>query len=267
MNVPDSILERIQKLMALQKNPGTPAEAENAAARIQEMLLKYNLSMAEIENHKVDDNDVIQTKGKFNVYQKYGDGDVAVILLRTVAEFNFCRSIRMVNGKKSQEVDEYVLIGKKYNVEVTLYMFEYVLNNLKILFQNHWKNYVKNTPAEYREGSGVHKRSYYQGALAAIRSRLEKQREAAIVESEKESGKYDANNPVNALIKVNKDAVDKRVKELFQNRLKSSPNRIYSSSDGRSAGYEAGSKLNLSKGLDNNNAGRPELKPKQLLLN
>lgn len=51
----DSIIERIKKVLALAKRGGTPAEAETAMAKCQELLAAHNLSMSEIEEHGVED--------------------------------------------------------------------------------------------------------------------------------------------------------------------------------------------------------------------
>ena len=45
---PQSIIERIQKLQALADRPGSEAEAVNAAARVRELLDKYNLDLGEV---------------------------------------------------------------------------------------------------------------------------------------------------------------------------------------------------------------------------
>ncbi|MEO6305568.1 MAG: DUF2786 domain-containing protein, partial [Bacteroidia bacterium] len=87
--VPDSILEKIQKLIALRDRPGSPAEAQNAAARISSLLTKYNISMMDVDNHKPDDGVEVK-KGSYDDFQTPYEGDFAKNLLNSLAFFNFC---------------------------------------------------------------------------------------------------------------------------------------------------------------------------------
>lgn len=234
----DSILEKIQKLMALEERGGTPAESANAAARISEMLLKYNLSLSDVKNHKVDDNDIFVAQGKYDDFQTPYDGNFAKDLLTTIARFNFCRVITITNR---QNHGEFKIFGKEYNVQVASFMFDYCLTSIKTLFNGHWFM----AQFETLDKKNVYKRGYYQGAVLALRSRLTIQKEEAV--------KVYGEQKMNGLVIVNDQAIEKKIAELFDvsKMTNSRKQKLHKNSDALMQGYDAGKKLNLSKGLEN----------------
>lgn len=234
----DSILEKIQKLMALEERGGTPAESANAAARITEMLLKYNLSLSDVKSHKVDDNDIFVAQGKYDNFQTPYDGNFAKDLLTTIARFNFCRVITITNKINH---GEFRIFGKEYNVQVTSYMFDYCLNSIRTLFDGHWLiSKIKIT-----DKKNVYKRGYYQGAVLALSSRLTIQKEEAV--------KVYGEQKMDGLMIVNNQAIEKKIEEIFDTS-KMTNNRkqkLHKNLDALMEGYDAGKKLNLAKGLEN----------------
>ena len=65
MKTSENLIEKIQKLMAKAesaKNMGSTAEAEVFAAKVNEMLMKHNLSMMDVESYKTE-SPVMQCRG------------------------------------------------------------------------------------------------------------------------------------------------------------------------------------------------------------
>lgn len=238
--VTDSILEKVQKLQALAERAGSPEEAVNAMARISEILLKYNLDMATVANHKiVEKDDIIYERHNLNDYQTYHDGDYALNLIRGIAKFNFCRLIRNITSRREYKKDQndFTIIGQRHNVQVVMYMYDYCINNLKILANEGWKVYDKRDT----KIKTVFTRHFFDGAVNAITMRLYVQNEESKATYK---GMYD-------MVLYNDKAVDLKVKELFS-YLTSSTRKVQRESGAKSMGYAAGEKLNLANGIGGN---------------
>ena len=243
----DSILEKIQKIMALQQGATTPSEAANCAARISEMLLRYNLSIQDVNSHKADDG-VDTKKGAFDDYQNPYDGTFAELLLDYIAYFNFCRLIKHpdrnpINPLKNK--GKFTLVGKKYNVEVAYFMFDYCLIQIKSLFNQHWdlnKKQILET-----SNKNPYRRAYYQGAVFALSKKLKSQREEAI---ESQPMSADGSNPILSLIKVNDLAVDTKIKELFPSLRTAKPIKVCQNINAHVQGYKDGKTIELIQALN-----------------
>ena len=72
-----SIIEKVQKLLSLQKGAeviGSLKEAANAAEKVQTLLLKYNLEMADISAYDPDREQKIGRAIYRDVYAKKNEG-------------------------------------------------------------------------------------------------------------------------------------------------------------------------------------------------
>ena len=77
MKTSENLIEKIQKLMAKAesaKNMGSTAEAEVFAAKVNEMLMKHNLSMMDVESYKTE-SPVIESEGVEYSKTKYNGGE------------------------------------------------------------------------------------------------------------------------------------------------------------------------------------------------
>ncbi|MEO6303064.1 MAG: hypothetical protein ABIP51_07810, partial [Bacteroidia bacterium] len=129
----------------------------------------------------------------------------------------------------------YTIFGKKHNLEITEYMFQYCLNNIKMFFNDYWET------VEFKEKKNMKKRAFYQGAVTALTVRLRRQKK----ESEQEHGIA----KMNSLVKYNDAAVDKKVSEFFPKLTKGRTIKQCTDTDAINKGYKAGQVLNLSKGI------------------
>lgn len=112
--VTDSILEKIQKCLALSNNPNEN-EAKVAAQRVQELLLKYNLSMEDILDPSEKEKITEEIKqGSCNYTAKW-----EMLLLNTITQHYFCKLLIRGNGK-------YSIIGRLSNTKTAVSMFDYL---------------------------------------------------------------------------------------------------------------------------------------------
>lgn len=153
----NAIIERIQKLLRLSES-SNPHEASLAALRASELMLKYNISKAVLENaenprEKVEYNMFDKCEGK---NRNYFRGDLA----SSIAYFFDAKIIWSSN--------DLWLVGTQNDMNAVRYLFNAILNQIDELCESAW----------WREGkwSGVHgktwKNSFRQGCLDKIKSRL-----------------------------------------------------------------------------------------------
>jgi hypothetical protein len=252
----DSIMAQISKLINMRDHPSaSTGEAANAAAMVQKLLAKYNLTLSEIESRDKaarpesefgrHDFDMGVSQG----YQMQWRSDI----MWMVAQFNWCRAVRFAGtpgrARFNSETFKWersaptnarmVLIGKAFNVRVCIELFEYLVTELDRLSRDAWKQYAKLTPG--REGyktreyeSRMFKNSFIQGAVGEIYERLARQYR----ESQGEAG-------MNALMVVSEAALATEVAKHFPRLGKAHASRMSGNSDAYAAGQHVGRTMNL----------------------
>lgn len=236
--VPDTLIEKIQKLMALQSGATTEHEAANAAARIQEMLTKYNLEMHQIESHQSKKSDPIErTDLDLNPYSGKSDSDWVLRLLNAICRTNFCRLVEIKNGTLKGKG---AIVGKVENATVAIMMLDYLVPEIKRLASQYWASY------DGYEKKNAFKRGFYRGCVAVIRQRLFEQMEQSKAEVV----------GVTALVVQTDNQLQIRMQEIFP-RLATAPKASsLSGNDGRYHGNLAGSKIGLNKQVSNSSSNR-----------
>lgn len=135
-SVPDEIVERIQKILALGRRGGTEAEATAAMAKAQDLLAKYNLDLATVERGgKAGDARREQASAAGGMYH-YQRG-----LWRAVAELNFCTYFlsghfkrRRVHGvERDAWISQHAFVGRKVNTAATMAMGGYLEQEIERL--------------------------------------------------------------------------------------------------------------------------------------
>lgn len=291
MELPDKILERLQKLLEREERPGSVEEAAVTTALINNLLIKYNMSRTDAINNlqeKSNDN-VIYIQGKYADYQTPYDGGFVKSLMNTISQFNFCKMVNMT-GKDDKGTTKnfgFTVLGKKYNLRVCMYMFDYCLNNIKILFNEHYVTHG----IPYKKGShklNAYRRGFYEGAVIAIHNRLLEQREQAKTDfqpkkqtqqpyndiheeddfnmnsnvsnpDEPQTKQIPQENALMVLIKETQEELDKAAEKLFDNLKKGRSSTGSRDDKAKYYGYEAGKKLELHKGLEATNNMKQEL--------
>jgi len=233
----DRIFSKIQKLMNM-ADGGTQHEAEIAARMAQKLLLKFNLTMEEVDatviNGEMTVGDELFEMGKI---WKKSEGNWIVNLYGAVASNNLCRIItkpkygwsghnHTVIGK-----DIYV-IGKMINVELVDFMCKQLIPRVRTGELNAWKAY------EGWEKRGKYKRGYLIGCVGGISTQLYEQMKESKVE----------NKNLNALIVVNDKLVDDYIGNKWPSLGKGRGSST-SSNDGYSKGRKDGRSMSIHKGV------------------
>ena len=244
-----SIIEKVQKLLELQKGAeavDSLEEAANAAEKVQKLLLKYNLEMADITRHKPKKKSEMGRGAYRKVNAKKNEGQWIYALHTELAQHNFCQviltSYRMENGKKNKFVN---LVGTIENVQVVRFLAEQLESRLRVLEVRAWKNEGRH----FHEKRNAFRRGYFIGACQGIGSQLDEAKHRAMQES----------------VKVTDLVVqtDKRLKEavalifpyLSNGRRTKRPSALI----GSNLGYRDGKNISINKGIEggeNNVAGQ-----------
>ena len=158
----DAVIRRIQKLLALGNGKGaTEAEASNAMDMAQELLAKYNLDMAVIQEMAVAGGTVVvkekREKTKINksaMYKWQQD------LCRAIADCNFCyywaqdfKEAYVSKGvQKTRVIKRHMVVGREVNVIAVTRMYEYLAEILENLLPYPNTERLSRSAISWREG-------------------------------------------------------------------------------------------------------------------
>lgn len=213
----EKIIEKIQKLLRLSES-SNQHEAERAATKAQELMLKHNIEMRQVENH--DSEYVNKTTDKFK-REPQGMKYVNAILTK----YFFVQIVR----SKRHDGNYDNIVGEKGNVDTALYVRDFLKNTFKKL----WDEYRKET------GAGARSReSFYYGIYNGLVDKLEAQKQET-------EAKYD-------LVLVDDPKAEEKVRELF-GKLRSGGRRRVNNRDSQAfgAGKAQGQSLNIAAGALN----------------
>lgn len=219
----EEVIETVRCLLNMTTEKGcTVGEAATAARRVQAILFKYKLEMAEVETAETKEEQLI-SQDFFDLGIRPHEGKWRVNLTYRIARYNFCKAIGSWD-------DEHVyFIGTKTDVEIVKELYLWLVEQLEQLAISAWQEYF---PQVDRRPTFI--RSFYQGAVATIGSRLyEKWKE---LETETEMS--------TALVVQS----DKAIKQYVEDQFGTLQKARYSSSgsyDGHKAGTRAGHQVDL----------------------
>lgn len=179
----ESVLERIRKAAALMDSPNEH-EAAAAAAMVQNLLLKHNLSLADVRSKNGSKHAYI------TMSVPVPSARWRQLLLDGIAKTNFCRAI-IAQGNR-----EMMILGERHNVEVVVWLNGFIAAQVQRL-GTEWGD-------EY--GAGRTARTAFRlGAVTTVRKRLRDARAQAVQESA----------ATNALVVMTDAALDEAYRKAF----------------------------------------------------
>lgn len=172
-----AIIERIRKLFALSRDQSTSIhEAELALVKANELLLKYNVTVEDIERSEREERygeRVLFVKSKLQVYDKY-----ILDILQTFFHIVILRN-RTMNIHQSQTqyqsshptqkniyVYEYRCIGSQVHLECALLVYHY----LKTIFLREYREYCRQYPTKHLQSQ-----AFYLGMYTGLYTQLQTQ--------------------------------------------------------------------------------------------
>lgn len=219
----DDIIAKIQKLLAL-ANSDNEHEAQIAAQRAQELMVKHNLEMQQI---KVDLEYAEQVVANDLPYALWHHN----YILNICKDYFFVRTwfapqkYKLTRDNRRQFRYGIVFFGTKANVKIANYVFDYLCG----AYQRLW--------LDYKRANGLtekSRKSYYSGLSKGLRSKLEETR--ARVEQDR------------GLVLVNDPKLDARMAKGFTSHG-GSYNPEYHH-DVAMAGIEHGKSISIAKPIE-----------------
>lgn len=224
VDITTDLIQRLQKVRALTES-SVPGEAAAAAAKLQEILLKYNLEMDDIEDDSPasDDRYVKEelelgtTSGNMINWRR--------ILLSGVARSLMCAAFGYQGTRKM------VIVGQRHNIEIVRHFYDYLSSEISRLADATWIKVRNRT----REHARSWKSSFYNGAVDIVVQRLE----------EKYQQVSNRDSHTQALVLRNERDLDDAVGNLIGRVRKNTVRQRYSE-----AGYSNGARVGKRVSLD-----------------
>jgi len=231
MSIPQEILDLLRKLLVFEegaKKIGSIHEAEVAATKIQELLLKYNIDRNRISS---EERKYVSKYLRVIELTSKNEGQWVRALLSSIATYNFCELVLISSSVLSYS--EFCIIGTQENVDVVEFLFEQLRIRIRELSAISWKQY---TGIEKRN---TYLRGFLMGASLSIRNRLHDEWEKAQKSSQSTT----------ALILSNKSSLEAYKNSIF-GKLNKKGYSSASSIDGYFDGKKVGKEMNIHKGLN-----------------
>lgn len=239
----EQIKEKLRKLIAMEASAreiGNQAEAEAFAAKIQQLMIEYELEMDDLAGGA--------SQRVHNVGQEWFDttpltgsheSNWVAILYCYCGKSSFCKVVLspIFNEKAPMRVTIY---GDATNRELLHYMIAQLVVKLKELARSSFKKY------DGPDKRNTYFRSFYRGACVGVRDKL-------LAEMKKEE---DARPQVHGLVLNKMGAVQKYLNDNGITFGKASMTKT-SSSSGYTDGYSSGRSVTINKGVGGN-AGSPK---------
>jgi hypothetical protein len=217
-----AILEKAAKIKALADRAGTPEEAANAAAKLQAMMLRYNLTEQAVEEN-LNDNEDKYVKEGFELNENRNHKGWAASLYYQIAKANQCESLFYPGTARMS------IVGRKHNIEMVNYLYGYLSQKIKSLAENAARG--SSSPGRYR-------RAFCLGAVSTVGKRLRDEVNNVV----KEEASY------GALMVVEKQLVEKEFKKHFPRTRKGGSSSI-GNGDAYAEGRAAGRNISLRGGI------------------
>jgi len=162
MESQSKVLDLIRKLMALTESPNEH-EAARAAEKVQELLFKYKLTMAEVEAHKKDTTGPRIIEIEADTLSKKNWGRWKPQLAWAVARYNFA------TGFHNPYRGKFIFIGQETEATVAKELYEWLVIQIE--------DAARRAVLNYRGYSRIptYRRSFFTGVVATVRSRLHDQ--------------------------------------------------------------------------------------------
>lgn len=240
----DKVIEKIKKLIKLKEGAediGSIEEAANAAARIQELIMKHNIRAEDIKD-EVDQGPkiiVVQTKlGQKHSYSKI-EGKWMLSLVTVITRENMCKAVFYPATKTNNSIELY-LFGTKENIEMVWYLCEQLIERIRHMRKAAYKKALTLDPFIKRNGF---MRAYSQGVVIALALKLKEQRQ-----------KFTETVSSTALVVVenHQKAVDEKIQQDIGG-IKKTKNKTLKNQMAKNMGFKDGQNMDIHKGISGNN--------------
>jgi hypothetical protein len=186
------ILEMLRNLRARATNNTNVHEAAVATEKIQALLLKYNLTLAQVEGHRLKDE-----YGRHSTHVG-GSGMWRRTLMQHICTVNFCTSVY------TPGTTHMTIIGQAHNVQIVQGLFDYLQSEVVRLCEKGWNDERRRVRSYFESvpHGRAWKNSFYLGATVEIGKILREQRKQSMNDGQTRALVLDRDAEVQAALKV-----------------------------------------------------------------
>jgi len=238
----EAIIARIKKLLRHAESAaklGSQAEAETFSNKVNELLLEYNLEMAQVQSSPDEDKFATWTYAESISFADNQSGNRwKKALVYALCEYNFCSSTINAYTKTFR------VYGQMQNVDTVIWMYNYLSVGLLRLAQEKHMALTPTQKATYNRYAYL--KDFLLGAVAGLEQKLEAQRKS-----------HQQANALTGLMIVNKDALNEFVKKAVPDLKQARKPKIVMVGHGYTSGVKAGMEFQVGGAL-----GSPNYAPK-----
>ncbi len=203
MDIPESVISKIEKLLTLAEDPAASEnEAAVAAAKAERLLLEYNLEADQIRGRKAHDDDIMMVHVKYDT-QGGSRSNENVILAVVISEYMFCDCLT--------SSIYLTFIGRKQNLDACVKTYLSIRRKLTALAATRTHEFIEDlkrrrgwTSVRGKLTGDLHpkvwRRSWYQGAIAGVEARMRYEQKAFLRFHQSDEGESTGQTLTQALI-------------------------------------------------------------------
>lgn len=239
----EKILDKIKKLLKKSesaKDIGSIEEAEAFAAKVQELLAKYNLELSQINTDDEQYGDNVEHEYMKAWHSNIGGND-SLHIMRAIAQFNWCY-VYAVGDMKDNKM---VILGTPENIEVCKYIHSIVCRIFIDASRAEYKKYVKNEDYIF-EGRlkpvtwDTFARAFMKGCAKGLKHKLKSERERFVENNENAYG----------LVRTNDIVLQNYVETKFKMGKGQRAGKSTDAGNAYGKGYKTGRDVTIHKGVE-----------------
>ena len=246
--VPDSVVEKIRKLLALASELNDSKEqAELAMQKAKALAVSYAVDLCAIKVFENKKSEEVIDKGEINLGKRES---IAQSFINKILSNHF--RVKILKGGSRYSGMSLILIGTKSDIEIATY----VNNFLNSEYMRLWHRYLK----MYQNAQGKDRNSYFWGLTEGLQSKLtEAQKKSETDAFETLSQKHtteqvnEVKNQFALTVTSHEEKLDEKMHEFFPRirTIRRYTRGGHHSGAAREAGFSAGQKIALNRGIGN----------------
>lgn len=230
------IIARVNQLRAISKSTHSRHEAETTAALAAKLIAEYQVSEAQIETELGKSDDPLDLENEHIVYETGRTTPWKARLVWGLADLNgvyaYVSHIRHATTHKQGA--RYRIIGRVSDIEITKYMFEYLVSTISELVNDY-------VPSGNKRGVNPERESWCLGAVDGFISKMKSERDAVMRQATSQ-----------AMVLVSQKREEAKTKFLAKSKLKMrnvAASKAQVNADTYGSGYRKGQTLSVNKGI------------------
>lgn len=230
--ISDKILDRIKKLINLSSNNSNVNEAATAFGQAQTLLEKYRLTLADVENLDVLNEEIQESPTALCEGERVVTWKIS--LADKICRLNSCKVFIRYDYSKGKKNSKYAVVGRPTDIEIVQYLFVSIVSQIEHLCKIEQK---------LHNGYGkTWSNNFKHGAAETVAKRLKEAQ--AVVRQEH------ATSAGLVLVRQREAEVAVWLKKAVPNMKDRAAVQVRGNLSALEAGREAGKQIQLNKGME-----------------